>query len=118
MSDIGVYVRQEVLAHKQEDGRSSDGRECFWEFPTVPDLKAGDRFWFAASGAWQGFFTIDRIEDAATSWCVAYFDSDSWHPYLRLHHGGRRRPFQGFTYDVPKVDRTRRIFPEGRHERK
>jgi len=99
MSDIGVYVRHEVLVHKQEDGRSSDGRECFWEFPTVPDVKGGDRFWFAASGRWQGYFIIDRIEDAATSWCVAYFDSDSW----REHNGGPRKSFQGFTYNVPKV---------------
>lgn len=104
MSDIGVYVRAEVLTHKQQDGRSSDGRECFWEFPTIPAVKAGDRFWFAASGRWQGYFMIDRVEDAATSWCVAYFDSDSWHQYLRLHHGGPRRAFQGFTYDVPKVE--------------
>lgn len=85
--------------HKQQDGRSSNGMECFWEFPTVPDLKRGDRFWFAATGRWQGYFLIDRLEDAATSWCVAYFDSDSWH----AHDGGPRKSFQGFTYNVPKV---------------
>jgi len=101
MSDIGVYVRAEVLTHKQQDGRSSDGRECFWEFPTIPtDMWAEERFWFAASGRWQGYFIIDRIESAATSWCVVYFDSDSWHN----HDGGPRRAFQGFTYDVPKVE--------------
>lgn len=108
MSDIGVYVRAEVLTHKQQDGRSSDGRECFWEFATIPDVKAGDRFWFAASGRWQGYFIIDRIEDAATSWCVAYFDSDSWHPVMKMLDevvipSLPRKSFQGFTYNVPKM---------------
>lgn len=89
--DIGVYARKEVLEHKQRDGKGSEGMECYWEFAQMPNVEKGDKFWFASEGRWQGFFKVKDISD------FALFDSESWTPF----DGGSRKPFQGFTYNVP-----------------
>lgn len=93
MVDIGVYCRKEVLEHKKRDGRGSEGMECFWEFAQLPDVKEGDKFWFASEGRWQGFFIVKDVSDVVT------FVSESWHSLG--NNGGPRKPFQGFTYNVP-----------------
>jgi hypothetical protein len=102
MSDIGVYVKEEVL-HRDFARDLTYLADfivgvCFWELPTIPDLKVGERFWFAALGRWRGYYIVDNIEDAATSWCVVYLDSRSWHD----HDGGPQKAFQRFTYKVPR----------------
>jgi hypothetical protein len=93
MSDIGVYCRKEVLEHKRRDGKESDGFECYWEFAQLPNVEGADRFWFASEGRWQGFFMVKDVTDVLT------FDSESWTSI----DGGPRKPFQGFTYKVPKA---------------
>lgn len=92
MADIGVYVRKEVLEHKQNDGKGSQDMECFWEFVQIPNVSIGERFWFASEGHWQGFFIVKDVSDVVT------FDSESWTDF----DGGPRKPLQGFTYNVPK----------------
>ena len=92
MADIGVYVRKEVLEHKQRDGKGSEDRECFWEFAQLPNVERHDLFWFASEGRWQGFFVVKDVSDVVT------FDSESWQSF----DGGPRKPLQGFTYKVPR----------------
>jgi hypothetical protein len=128
MSDIGVYCRKEVLEHKKRDGKESDERYCYWTSTTRADINDGDRLWFASEGRWQGFFTVKRAflmldgEDQNHG----YSPSESANPMpspvdandvtihdgmeLRFHSeswtsidGGPRKPFQGFTYKVPKA---------------
>jgi hypothetical protein len=128
MSDIGVYVRKEVLEHKKRDGKESDERYCYWTSTTRPNVLDGDRLWFASEGRWQGFFQIrraflmldgedqnhghgpsesaDPMPDGIDINEVSLHDgmelrwhSESWHSLG--NDGGPRKPFQGFTYNVP-----------------
>ena len=92
MADIGVYCRKEVLQHKKRDGKGSEGMQCYWEFAQLPDVKEGDKFWFASEGRWQGFFIVKDVSEVVT------FDSESWVSF----DGGPRKSMQGFTYNVPK----------------
>lgn len=104
MVDIGVSMRPQVLEHKREDGRASEGRYCYWSMNRVPgELSAGDKLWVASKGRWRGYFTVLSIEhgagvdEAGESGGEVNFDSESWVE----RDGGPRSPFQGFTYRVP-----------------
>ena len=129
MADIGVYVRKEVLEHKKKDGKESAERYCYWTSTSRANVLDGDRFWFASEGRWQGFFEIRQafvmvdgenqnhgpsesanpMADGIDIDKVSIHDgmelrwySESWHSLG--NDGGLRKPFQGFTYNVPKVD--------------
>ncbi len=118
MSGFGVYTTPETLQHKMEDGRETDGRFCFWEFPrSLPKVKSGDRFWVAVMGRWAGYFRIAELKAPANQE-VSYaadlvgefenapdgsicFYSDSWVPIFGDSMVLERSPFQGYTYKVP-----------------
>ena len=110
--DIGVSMRPAVLAHKQRDGKRSEGAYCFWSMRRIPDeVRAGSKLWVASRGRWRGYFEIRAVdyvgEEAASPSVAARFDgkkvpelqffSESWHEA----DGGPRSPFQGFTRKVP-----------------
>ena len=110
--DIGVSMRPEVLAHKQRDGRKSDGAYCYWSMRRIPDdIRAGSKLWVASGGRWRGYFEIRAVdyigEEEHSPSIAARFDgktmselqffSESWHEDDR----GPRSPFQGFTRKVP-----------------
>ena len=128
MADIGVYVRKEVLEHKKRDGMEADERYCYWASMTRADVYDGDKFWFASEGRWQGYFEIKQafvmvegderdhghgpsesanpMPDLVDVNDITIHDgvelrwhSESWQEF----DGGPRKPFQGFTYNVPKV---------------
>ena len=104
--DIGVSMREDVLAHKQTDGVWDDGSYCYWTLRNgVPeDIGIGSKLWVASKGAWQGYFVVFHVdplardeEDCENGSGELRFYSESWHGFL----GGPRKPFQGFTYKVP-----------------
>lgn len=96
MSDIGVSTTFETLTHKQRDGLSENGMECYWIFPTMPTVSKGDRLWMAVKGEWKGYFVL---KCAFKPGRIVHFASETWVD----HPGGKRSPFQGFTYKVPEV---------------
>lgn len=95
--DIGVYTTEDVLDHKKEDGRSSDGRYCYWTFPRRTKSQRHDKLFFATKGRWQGYFEITEVWEEGGE---VDFSSESWH---ELKEKPERKPFQGFTYKVPEV---------------
>lgn len=102
--DIGIYTTEEVLEHKKKDGA------VYWEFSTHSSkVRVDDRIWFATNGRWRGYFLVDGVDLWKQSPSVSApievhhvidFDSSTWVE----HDGGERKPFQGFTYKVPKVE--------------
>ena len=111
MADVGVYTEKETLDHKIRDGRKEDDVYCFWAFSRFGrmDVKEGERFWIASQGRWQGYFEIFQTSDNDEIPPSEYdpyddgevrFWSESWHPLDNL---GSRTPFQGYTYNVPKL---------------
>ena len=133
MADIGVYVRKEVLEHKQRDGKESDDRYCYYTFAKALKVDNVGKFWFASEGRWQGYFQIKRaivlgededgnitdLNDDSTGDIARFPDAiDENEPEIdegtevRFYSdswiafdGGPRKPFQGVTYNVPTIRR-------------
>jgi len=100
--DIGIYTTEDVLEHKKRDGKLSDHRFCYWNFPRSTKATVHDRFYFATKGKWQGYFLI---VEAMGDGSMVEFHSDTWR---ELEDKPERKPFQGFTYKVPKIEKENR----------
>ena len=101
--DIGVSMSAEILLHKQEDGRRSQSRYCYWRMGRIPEgVERGSRLWGASGGGWRGYFVLDGVDhfaeggDASVRELV--FVSESWVE----RDGGPRSPFQGYTLRIPE----------------
>jgi len=87
---IGIYTNPDVFEHKRQ--HIKNGGVGYWWFRNEMgnDIK---RLWIAYEGKWRGYFTVrgvfgDEIE------------FDKWNPRSNMPD---RKPFQGFTYNVPDV---------------
>lgn len=73
---IVIYTTPKILDHKLEDGKASEGNQCYWRFANFPDVPKGlVKIFFAMEGNVVGYFrasTIDRFEK------TIYWDSESW----------------------------------------
>jgi hypothetical protein len=99
VTDIGVSMRGEVLEHKKRDGKRVMNCYCYWTMPNgIPDTVGGSsRLWVASGGRWRGYFVIHAVDTNRHSGPEVQFYSESWVE----RDGGERKPFQGFTYEVP-----------------
>ena len=109
MADIGVYTKQEILEHKIRDGNREKDVYCYWTFGTPGDIDVhkGDRFWIATKGRWQGYFEVFEVSYNGVVHEINFW-SESWRPLLKMLGeivipSIPRKPFQGFTYKVPKM---------------
>lgn len=102
MADIGVCMRADILEHKQEDGRKSEGRYCYWRMEYVPEgVGRGTRLWVMSRKRWRGYFVLNGVDycrEEGNSIAELVFDSESWVE----RDGGPRSPFQGYTFKVPE----------------
>lgn len=101
--DIGIYTTRDVLEHKKKDGMYRLDAYCFWTFKKMPKgLTLDSRFWFACDGKWQGWFEVQGFTTELESRDGEIrFHSEYWH---ELKDKPERKPFQGFTYKVPRVE--------------
>ena len=108
--DIGIYTTKDTWQHKVEDGCRDDDIYCYWTLPRFGEIRAdleGMKFWVAFGGRWQGYFIIHETSLSDEDPCFEAWEdgevrfwSESWHKC----DGGERKPFQGFTYNVPRGD--------------
>lgn len=99
MIDIGVSMRAEVLEHKRRDGLRRNSRYCFWSMRVPQGVGSGSKLWVASMGSWLGYFVVH----VATPEELRFY-SESWHAADLRTLAIPRRPFRGFTYNVPEVD--------------
>lgn len=87
MSDIGVCTTVEVFDHKMDTG-------YWWFTAATPKVEVGEKFWIAWDGRWQGYSVVFKIEGRNVH----------FHGFEEVFGIGlERKPFQGFTYKVPKI---------------
>lgn len=108
MTDIVICMNDQDLEHKQKDGFTKDGRECFWSFGRMPkNVKDGDKLFVVAKRSsfgvegWHvtGYFVIESVntKDSEVS-----FRSGSWSGlYPPQCFDANKKPlqhFRGFRY--------------------
>jgi len=98
VTDIGVYTKKETLEEKKKF-TADEGCWAHWSLHKEPG-EWPERIFFAADGKWQGFFTIDDINDDFGNFDHYMIFLEEWH---ELEEKPERKPFQGFTYDVPEA---------------
>ena len=91
---ILVFVSQETLDHKKNDGKRREHRHCYWDTARMPvrftnDPDAEKRLYMAVGGQVLGYFVI------TTSPSRFIFFSESWVP---LEDGPVLKPSQGWRY--------------------
>jgi len=101
--DVGVWMREEVLAHKLE-ARAERNPEQAWNlsrWPAPLSAEGEHRLFVAVKGAWRGYFTLSRDvlyspNDTSAAFTLL-FDIRSWTPIQLMPV----KCFRGFTYNVP-----------------
>lgn len=96
MADIGICWKKKTLEYKR-----ALKDVCYWDFPRPVNVKPGDKLWIASDGHWRGYFIIEGCHFVANRGSDSvWFNPESWHEA----DGGPRKPFQGYTYHVPRCE--------------
>jgi len=105
MSDVGVWMRPEVLAHKLEARHHAKPMQAWnmGRWPTQLSHPGEHRLFVASNGAWRGYFKLcDHAlyspEDPAAPFTLL-FDARTWTPIEAIPV----KRFRSFTYRVPSV---------------
>ena len=114
MDHIGilVFVSQETLEHKINDGKQCESRSCYWNTARFPkqflqNPSFEHRLYFAVGGQVKGYFTLFDI-DCMQKTCMSgpfflLFYSESWVP---IENGPVLKPSQGWRYFSHEVEST------------
>lgn len=105
MSDIGVWMRPEVLAHKLRAHHDASPLQAWnmGRWPTQLSRPGQHRLFVASNGAWRGYFQLsaDALyspEDPTTPFTLL-FDARTWTPIEAIPV----KRFRSFTYRVPTL---------------
>lgn len=105
MSDVGVWMRPEVLFHKLEARHHAKPIQAWnmGRWPSQLSRPGEHRLFVASEGAWRGYFKLcDHAlyspEDPVAPFTLL-FDARTWTPINAIPV----KRFRGFTYHVPPV---------------
>lgn len=101
--NVGIYTKPDTLEDKLEGGKKSEDRFAYWMFKRgVPEcFDQGDKLFVAVGGKWKGYFadcTVGVLKHEKVE--AICFISENW-VELPEEHQTERKPFQGFTKEVP-----------------
>jgi len=101
---VGIYTDKETFNEKKR--YVEEGKWVWWNLNTKPYRGHVKTLFVAFDEQWQGFFSVERVEpigvsiksDVSSKYSIFLYE---WH---ELTEKISRTPFQGFTYNVPKVE--------------
>jgi len=103
VADIGVWMRPEVLAHKQRAGHRAKALQAWnmGRWPTRLSQRGEHRLFVASNGAWRGYFTLSahalyNAGDPSAPFTLL-FNPRTWTPIDAIPV----KRFRSFTYRVP-----------------
>jgi len=103
--DIGIYTSRDIFDEKKKYSEDVE-KWVWWDIKSKPSKGEVERLFVAFNGKWQGYFTVHSTEpvdvavkgDSSNKYSIFLYQ---WH---ELTEKISRTPFQGFTYNVPKVE--------------